>query len=286
MSRFDIDKSVPGEWEGGLGIHPTTWPDSKRQGFEWDCGRTTVRTQDWWVGADAIANRRYRVPTLVQIPEKFVVVRPNPAALKSPVEGQTKAPLDMSRSVLEDPPFTLTFSSASYFPLSPPAIIAKGFGWPAWGLGIEGVNSRLMRWLLERLADEERVRGCVAMDFYREIGGDESLAEILVMMNFMSACCHEHSQAAGYMRDDHLAVALHNTILQSPPVRPAYTSSRKCTPPRPSQILMPVQHSQSQAHQLWLATPGSFPHPSTPAITTPKSPSCPPNPLLHMRPNS
>ena len=39
-------------WDGGLngmGIHPTTWPDSPPQTWTWDCGDTTFRCQDWYV---------------------------------------------------------------------------------------------------------------------------------------------------------------------------------------------------------------------------------------------
>lgn len=47
FSRFGED----GEgWEGGLGgmgVHPDVWPDSKKEGFEWDCEGTRVRTHDW-----------------------------------------------------------------------------------------------------------------------------------------------------------------------------------------------------------------------------------------------
>jgi 1-phosphatidylinositol phosphodiesterase len=38
-------------WEGGLngmGIHPTYWPDSKKEAFEWMCNDTVVRTNDWY----------------------------------------------------------------------------------------------------------------------------------------------------------------------------------------------------------------------------------------------
>lgn len=49
FSRFGGD----GEgWEGGLegiGIHPSTWPDSEKDGFTWDCKNTRVRTHDWRV---------------------------------------------------------------------------------------------------------------------------------------------------------------------------------------------------------------------------------------------
>jgi 1-phosphatidylinositol phosphodiesterase len=47
FSRFGGDGSG---WEGGLeglGIHPTTWPDSEKYGFEWNCKQTLVRTHDW-----------------------------------------------------------------------------------------------------------------------------------------------------------------------------------------------------------------------------------------------
>ena len=33
----------------GLGIHPTTWPDSEKNGFTWQCKDTLVRTHDWYV---------------------------------------------------------------------------------------------------------------------------------------------------------------------------------------------------------------------------------------------
>ena len=47
FSRFGGDGTG---WEGGLeglGIHPSTWPDSAKYGFTWECKGTTVRTQDW-----------------------------------------------------------------------------------------------------------------------------------------------------------------------------------------------------------------------------------------------
>jgi 1-phosphatidylinositol phosphodiesterase len=37
-------------WENGvegLGIHPSTWPDSEKFGFSWQCKDTLVRTHDW-----------------------------------------------------------------------------------------------------------------------------------------------------------------------------------------------------------------------------------------------
>lgn len=49
FSRFGGDGNG---WKGGLegmGIHPTTWPDSKKDGFTWECKNTLVQTHDWFV---------------------------------------------------------------------------------------------------------------------------------------------------------------------------------------------------------------------------------------------
>lgn len=53
LTRFDRSPRGAGadEWGKGMGVHPSTWPDSRREGFEWECAGTTVRTQDWWVGS-------------------------------------------------------------------------------------------------------------------------------------------------------------------------------------------------------------------------------------------
>ena len=45
VSRFD--RQGEKEWLEGMGAHPSTWPDSRREGFEWFCAGTRVRTQDW-----------------------------------------------------------------------------------------------------------------------------------------------------------------------------------------------------------------------------------------------
>ncbi|RSH92629.1 hypothetical protein EHS25_008074 [Saitozyma podzolica] len=155
MTRFDLNEGDEG-WPNGMGLHPYTWPDSRKEGFEWNCAGTTVRTQDW-----------YRVKTFLSIPEKYDVLIDH---------------LLPTLTASANPTFTLSFSSASYFPLSCPTTIAKGFGWPSWGLGIEGMNSRLTRWLLERVVQGEKVRACVPMDFYRQEGWP---GELLVLMNFL-----------------------------------------------------------------------------------------------------
>ncbi|WVO13141.1 hypothetical protein L204_100753 [Cryptococcus depauperatus] len=161
LTRFDRDKDTQGQWPEGMGIHPSTWPDSKREGFVWDCGGTPFRIQDW-----------YRVKTFLEIPEKFEAIQRHliPTLDSSPVLN---------------PAFTLSYTTASNFPLSLPTLIAKGFGWPSWGLGVEGINSRLYRQLLEWMVDGKRVRGCLPMDFYRQCAGEEGLASLLIQMNFI-----------------------------------------------------------------------------------------------------
>jgi hypothetical protein len=81
---------------------------------------------------------------------------------------------------------TLSFSSAGSIPFALPSFVAKGFGWPNWGLGYRGVNELLRDWLLDRLEAQargrdsnarpsstgggERIRGIVPMDYYRKFG--------------------------------------------------------------------------------------------------------------------
>ena len=104
------------------------------------------------------------------------------------------------------PTLGITYFSAALFPLAPPPIVAKGFGWPAWGLGVEGVNTKLGAWLLDKLAggspgdadaeqgekkgssqtvleEEPRIRGWTFLDYYSEPGvGD--IVPLLVECNF------------------------------------------------------------------------------------------------------
>ena len=103
------------------------------------------------------------------------------------------------------PTLGITYFSAARFPLTPPPLIAKGFGWPAWGLGVEGVNTKLGVWLLDKLAggpqgealgfeeglsqtvlqeeEEPRIRGWTFLDYYSEPGAGD-IVPLLVECNF------------------------------------------------------------------------------------------------------
>jgi 1-phosphatidylinositol phosphodiesterase len=119
-------------WEhglNGLGIHPPRWPDNVREGFEWEMEGTRVRTQDW-----------YGIPSFLSIPEKF----------EAAVEMLKPVPAPDGKKDL-----AITYLSAARIPLALPSTVACGFGWA--NLGIEGVNSRVGRWLLQRLVGEDDV---------------------------------------------------------------------------------------------------------------------------------
>ncbi|EGN96244.1 hypothetical protein SERLA73DRAFT_76223 [Serpula lacrymans var. lacrymans S7.3] len=142
-------------WDGGaLGIHPSIWPDSEKVGFSWNCQNTLVQTHDW-----------YAIPLFLAIPEK--------------VSLSTGILLSSS----DNPPMptlSISFFSASSFPLAFPPTIARGFGWPKVGFGFEGVNGRVGKWLLDTLGEsvggltekgsdsQPRIRGWTFMDFYED----------------------------------------------------------------------------------------------------------------------
>lgn len=100
------------------------------------------------------------------------------------------------------------------FPLALPPVVAKGFGWPKMGLGVEGVNSKLGAWLIDQLGDrsdlnkssaapktfntkksekeeiaaaagqsEPRIRGFALLDYYSEPEGGD-IVPLLVECNF------------------------------------------------------------------------------------------------------
>lgn len=107
----------------------------------------------------------------------------------------------------EFPVLSITFLSASSVPLAFPPLVACGFGWPALGIGLEGVNSRVGRWILSQLSGvkgtervktltegyftldtddlvaESRLRGWCLMDYFKE-PMDVGLVRLLVECNY------------------------------------------------------------------------------------------------------
>ncbi|KAG2020875.1 hypothetical protein CC2G_006167 [Coprinopsis cinerea AmutBmut pab1-1] len=139
FSRFNGDKQ---NWEGGtqgMGIHPTRWPNSDRNGFVWKLKGTTVRTHDW-----------YAIPSFLSVPEKVTL---STSVLHPTISVPLTFPLPEPGNVYDDtePQLSITYLSAATFPLALPPFVAKGIGFPGWKLGFEGVNSRTAKWLLEEL---------------------------------------------------------------------------------------------------------------------------------------
>ncbi|KAA1477106.1 PLC-like phosphodiesterase [Dentipellis sp. KUC8613] len=174
FSRFGGDGA---EWEGGLeglGIHPTTWPDSDKEGFSWELKNTLIRTQDW-----------YHIPSFLSIPEKVDLAT---TMLVPPAAAESDIPV-----------LSITYFSASSFPLAAPTVVSTGFGWPSIGLGVDGVNTLVGRWLLDMFSGHEdagargvekrdvtdgpKLRGWTFMDFFTEPVGSE-VVPLLVECNF------------------------------------------------------------------------------------------------------
>ena len=73
------------------------------------------------------------------------------------------------------PTLNIAFFSAASFPLALPPVVAKGFGWPAWHLGVEGINTRLGHWLLDQLAAS--VTTCTSTSISTNAGTDNSQSQ-------------------------------------------------------------------------------------------------------------
>lgn len=166
FSRFGGDGSGWEDGLEGLGIHPTNWPDSAKYGFEWDCKEVVVKTHDW-----------YAIPSFLAIPEKVSLSTQN--LLLPSVEPSI-------------PTLSISYFSAASFPFALPTIVARGFGWPSAGFGVEGVNSRVGTWLFDMLSSGSvmkkgemapRIRGWTFLDFYEE-PEDQGIVPLLVECNF------------------------------------------------------------------------------------------------------
>ena len=193
LSRFGGDGAGWDRALEGLGIHPSTWPDNARDGFEWMCKDTRVRTQDWFgflkisCSHGALTSLRYNISTFLSIPEKFTAS--TSLLLASPDTAPTAPPT-----------LAITYLSASSFPLALPQTVAQGMGFPKLGMGFEGVNDLVAGWLMRLLGDtppttdtnagdtggtngrEPRIRGWVMMDFYSY--PNDALAPLLVECNY------------------------------------------------------------------------------------------------------
>ena len=83
--------------------------------------------------------------------------------------------------------------------------MSTGFGWPGFGFGVEGVNVRIGRWLLDMLKDSAgvtpfddaqpcthgpRIRGWTFMDFFAE-PAEGGVVPLLIECNFRGRASEE-----------------------------------------------------------------------------------------------
>jgi 1-phosphatidylinositol phosphodiesterase len=184
FSRFGGDGAA---WEGrleGMGIHPTSWPDSAKEVFSWTCKDVLVWTQDWCVFLSHMLQQvsdlwlcRYNISSFLNIPEKTQLsiepLLPPPASITQPV-------------------LSITYCSAASIPFATPSVVATGFGWPSIGLGTEGVNTRIARFLFTALKENTRLRAWTLMDFYDSPVG-RGIVPLLIENNFRESARDAHS---------------------------------------------------------------------------------------------
>ena len=130
---------------------------------------------------------RYNIPSFLSIPEKTELA----TQILLPPENDPGFPT-----------LSISFFSAASIPLAFPPTIARGFGWPKLGLGVEGVNGRLGAWLIGQLSSGSaghqgnarmsqvgekgsrvRIRGWALLDFYRD-PEDNAIVPLLVECNY------------------------------------------------------------------------------------------------------
>ena len=130
---------------------------------------------------------RYNIPSFLSIPEKTELA----TQILLPPEHDPGFPT-----------LSISYFSASSVPLAFPPTIARGFGWPKIGLGVEGVNGRLGTWLIDMLcggsagnkgdtrasqagekSSKVRIRGWALLDFYRD-PEDNAIIPLLVECNY------------------------------------------------------------------------------------------------------
>ncbi|KAF8881953.1 PLC-like phosphodiesterase [Gymnopilus junonius] len=161
LSRFGGDGDG---WEGGLegiGIHPTTWPDSVKDGFEWELKGTLVKTSDW-----------YAIPSFFSIPEKVNLATAN-----------LIPPADAPRPVLPITYFSAAIKLGAW-------LIDQLGGCPDFNRNLssrEKFDSEGSEKFEDTAAaagqSEPRIRGFALVDYYAEPEGGD-IIPLLVECNF------------------------------------------------------------------------------------------------------
>ncbi|KAH9816614.1 PLC-like phosphodiesterase [Melampsora americana] len=189
FSRFGHDKNH--------GIHLPIWPNNSGDVWETEIKGAQVAVQDW-----------YQIGSFFAIPKKFNLVctslcRSSHHKGSLPIRSrmsQIIPSIQINETEISEmtetserieahhssPTWIINYLSASSLFFAFPNIVARGFGFHKLGLGIEGINYRLARWLTERRKFGDHsidLLGVVClMDFYHS--PKDSLVSLLVDCNF------------------------------------------------------------------------------------------------------
>ncbi|GAA5927326.1 hypothetical protein JCM10213_003441 [Rhodosporidiobolus nylandii] len=162
------------------GLHPPIWPNDSSAAWKTEIGRKEVVVQDW-----------YGLPSVFAVPQKASLA----LSLFDPSSPALLALSSSPSSSEPSIPPRINFLSSASFPLAPPSLCAKGFGWPRWRLGFYGVNAlfhaglRRAQGQAEKTGEERRGMryeegqgGMVVMlDFWEE---PRELVPSIVSLNF------------------------------------------------------------------------------------------------------
>lgn len=119
-------------------------------------------------------SRRYNISSFLSIPEKTELA---------------KAPLMPPPASVTQPVLSITYCSGASFPFAAPPVVATGFGFPSLGLGTEGVNSRIARFLITSLKENTALRAWTLLDFYSNSVGS-CIVPLLIEYNFRGRDAH------------------------------------------------------------------------------------------------
>ncbi|OAV96853.1 hypothetical protein PTTG_05770 [Puccinia triticina 1-1 BBBD Race 1] len=212
-------KLFQADGEEDFGIRFPVWPNNSNEIWETSIPNTNVAVQDWYdIGSCLSIHKKSALACVSLCGALHEPLRStsSPVPLAQPTTGDistsrnTAVPSDEGEGILtectahetvtsnENPrTWVITFLSASSLLLGFPSICSKGIGFPKAGLGIEGINSRVARWLVSRrdhhhhpgpnvnATSSSNIKGVVClMDFYQS--PKESLVCLLVDCNFIA----------------------------------------------------------------------------------------------------
>lgn len=189
FSRFGHDKNH--------GIHLPIWPNNSRDVWETEIQGAQVAVQDWYqIGSFLAISKKFNLvclslcrslhhkgsdPIRSRMSQIIPTIQINETEINDTTESSERTETNHS-----SPTWIINYLSASSLFFAFPNIVARGFGFHKMGLGIEGINYRLARWLTDRRKFDghsfDLVGVVCLMDYYHS--PKDSLVSLLVDCNF------------------------------------------------------------------------------------------------------